>query len=179
MGSVAEIDAVIQENTERVQELQGVVATDRETIDDPNTSESRPQEARERNEERLSEIDELERENRELENRKPLRERIKAIFKKYGFTVTAIGLAVATTIAAIVTSLGKSLSSVARGVGNGLKAIGKKLGELLPGLVGSIANFVFKAAGEAVKFLGENAWLLILAVAAFLVRRMQSSHRNK
>ncbi len=173
MGSIEEIDAQQHENTERIEELRQAVKRDREAIGDPNTPENVREDAQERNADRQSEIDQLEQENRELEERKPLRDRIAAIFKKYGFTLTAVGLAVATTIAAIVTSLTRSLAKVAQGVGKGLKAIGKKLGELLPGMIGSIANFVFQAAGEAIKFLGENAWLLVLAVTAYLIRRSQ------
>ena len=47
-------------------------------------------------------------------------------------------------IGVIINSLKSGLSSVAKGVGNGLKTIGKKLGELLPGMVGAIASFIFK-----------------------------------
>ena len=102
-----------------------------------------------------------------------LRERVKRIFKKYGFTVTAVVLAVGTTIGVIISNLSKGLTNVATGVGNGLKAIGKKLGELLPGMVGAIASFVFRTAGEVVGFLAKNAWLLIVAVVMYMVNRIK------
>ena len=62
----------------------------------------------------------------EIEEGMPLRERIKEIFKKYGFTVTAVLLSVGTTIGVVVSSLTNGLKSVAKGAGNGLQAFGKK-----------------------------------------------------
>jgi hypothetical protein len=60
---------------------------------------------------------------------------------------------------------------VAKGVGNGLKTIGKKLGEILPGMVGAIASFIFRTAGEVVGFLAKNAWILIVAVVLYFVEQ--------
>ena len=57
-------------------------------------------------------------------------------------------------------------------LGNGLKEVGKKLANILPGLIGTIISFIFKAAGEVISFLGKNAWLLITAVVIFLVERI-------
>ena len=102
------------------------------------------------------------------EEQMPLRERIKEIFKKYGFTVTAVLLAVGTTIGVVVSYITKRLKSVAKGVGKGLQELGKKIGSILPGLLGAIVSFVFRTAGQVISFLGKNAWLLILAVAARL-----------
>ena len=75
------------------------------------------------------------------------------------------------TIGLIVNALLRGLKSVDGGIGNGLKTLGKKIAEIVPGALGAIVNFVFRAAGEAVKFLGKHPWLLILAVAAFLIER--------
>ena len=60
-----------------------------------------------------------------------------------------------------------------RGVGNGLKTLGKKLGEILPGMVGAIVSFLFKTAGQVIGFLGENAWLLIMAVVLYFVESIK------
>ena len=86
--------------------------------------------------------------------------------------MTAVLLAVDTTIGIILSSLSKGLKSVAAGIGYGLKELGKTFGSLLPGLLGTIANFVFRMAGQVISFLGKNAWLLILAVAAILIERV-------
>ena len=61
-----------------------------------------------------------------------LRDRIKEIFKKHGFTVIAVASAIATVIGVIVSNQKAGLTKVAKGVGNGLKELGKKLGEILP-----------------------------------------------
>ena len=111
--------------------------------------------------------------NEKIEQRMTLRDRVKAIFKKYGFTVFAVASAVGVIIGVIVANLKNGLTSLGKGVGNGLKTIGKKLGEILPGLVGAIASFVFRTAGEVVGFLAKNAWLLIVGVVIYLVEQFK------
>ena len=118
-------------------------------------------------------INQLERANEEIEQRMTLRDRVKAIFKKYGFTILAVASAVGVVIGVIVANLKNGLTSLGKGVGNGLKTIGKKLGEILPGLVGAIASFVFRTAGEVVGFLAKNAWLLIVGVVIYLVEQFK------
>lgn len=125
-----------------------------------------------------SEIEQLERENEVIEERMSLKDRVKAIFKKYGFTTVAVVTAVGVVIAVIVSNLKAGLTSVAKGVGNGLKTIGKKLGEILPGMVGAIASFIFKTAGEVVGFLAKNAWLLIVAVVLYFVERFKKRRKS-
>ena len=50
-----------------------------------------------------------------------LRERIKYIFKKYGFTVFAILSAAGLVIGVIISNLSKGLTTLGKGLGNGLK----------------------------------------------------------
>ena len=71
-----------------------------------------------------------------------------------------------------MSNLKKGLTSLGKGVGGALKNIGKKIGEILPGMVGAIASFVFKTAGEAVGFLAKHAWLWIFS------RRQYDKKRN-
>ena len=118
-------------------------------------------------------IAQLEIANEKIEQRMTLRDRVKTIFKKYGFTVFAVASAVGVIIGVIVANLKNGLTSLSKGVGNGLKTIGKKLGEILPGLVGAIASFVFRTAGEVVGFLAKNAWLLIVGVVIYLVEQFK------
>ena len=120
----------------------------------------------------------LENEREKLVEKLPLRERIKEFFKKHGFTLTAVLLAVGTTIGVIFDKITKGVNSVAKDVSNGFKELGKKLGSILPGLVGAIVSFVFRTAGQVISFLGKNAWLLILAVAAFLIERLTKKRRG-
>ena len=118
-------------------------------------------------------INQLERANEVIEERMTLRDRVKTIFKKYGFTVLAVASAVGVVIGVIVANLKNGLTSLGKGVGNGLKTISKKLGEILPGLVGAIASFALKTAGEVVGFLAKNAWLLIVVVVIYLVEQFK------
>ena len=127
-------------------------------------------------EEQQNEISRLEAENEHIEERMSLRDRVKLIFKKYGFNVFAVVSAVGLVIGVIVSNLQKGLTSLGKGVGGALKNIGKKIGEILPGMIGAIASFVFKTAGEAVGFLAKNAWLLILAAVMFMIEKFK---RNK
>ena len=123
--------------------------------------------------EQRNEISRLEAENDIIEERMSLRDRVKAIFKKYGFTVFAVLSAVGLVIGVIVNNLKKGLASLGKGVGGSLKNIGKKIGEILPGKIGAIASFIFKTAGEAVGFLAKNSWLLILAAVMFMIEKLK------
>ena len=66
---------------------------------------------------------ELVNERKRLKKGPSLRERVKEIFKKYGFTATAVLLAVGTTIGVVVSYLTNGLKAVAKGVGNGLQEL--------------------------------------------------------
>ena len=166
IDELIELEAVLKKQNEE----------DLEIIDDENTSPHEIEAAGERVEERNEELARLRTQIEEREREMPLRERIKNIFKRYGFTVGAVILAVGTTTGVIVNALTNGLKAVAKGVGNGLKDLEKKIGQLLPGLIGSIVSFIFRTAGQVVGFLGKNAWLLILAVAVFMVERSQKKN---
>ena len=125
-------------------------------------------------EEQRNEISRLEDENERIEQRMSLRDRVKLIFKKYGFTVFAVVSAVGLVIGVIVSNIQKGLTSLGKGVGGALKTIGKKIGEILPGMIGAIASFVFKTAGEAVGFLAKHAWLLILAAVTIMIEKFKN-----
>ena len=124
-------------------------------------------------EEQQNEISRLEAENEIIEERMSLRDRVKLIFKKYGFTVFAVVSAVGLVIGVIVSNLKKGLTSLGKGVGGALKNIGKKIGEILPSMIGAIASFIFKTAGEAVGFLAKHAWLLILAAVTIMIEKFK------
>ena len=124
-------------------------------------------------EQQQNEISRLEAENEIIEERMSLRDQVKLIFKKYSFTVFAVVSAVGLVIGVIVSNLKKGLTSLGKGVGGALKNIGKKIGEILPGMIGAIASFVFKTAGEAVGFLAKHAWLLILAAVTIMIEKFK------
>ena len=83
------------------------------------------------------------------------------IFKKYGFIVSAVVLAVGETIGVIVSALTRGLKSVAKGVGDGVKTLGSK-------------SASFPTAGSVISFLGQKEWLLIMLVAIFVVERSRT-----
>ena len=151
---------IIRTKEEKIQELQAS-----ETASENNDADIE--------EKKRNEISRLETEIEHIEERMSLRDRVKLIFKKYGFTVFAVVSAVGLVIGVIVNNLKKGLTSLGKGVGGALKNIGKKIGEILPGMIGAIASFVFKTAGEAVGFLAKNAWLLILAAVMFMIEKFK------
>ena len=120
---------------------------------------------------------EAERNIEAIEERLTLRQRIKAIFKKYGFTAFAVASSISVVIGVIVSSLKAGLAKVAKGLGNGLKALGKKLGEILPGMIGAIASFIFRTAGEVIGFLAKNAWLLVVGLVVLAVEQFKKKSR--
>ena len=149
-------------------------------LNDENASTSERENARQEIDEINQELNaienEREREAERLSFRDRLWEKIKAIFKKYGVTVTAIFLAAGATIASVVSVITNALKKVGTELGNGLKTIGAKAASALPGLIGAIVSFLFKAAGSAIGFLAEHTWLLILAVVAFLFQKLMKKN---
>ena len=162
---------------ERKSELQRQNEEDQAIIQDENASPSDIEAARGRVEDRNEELGRLQTQIAERERVRPLGERVRDIFKKYGVTLTAIILAAGVPIGAVVGSITNPLKSTGKALGKGLKDIGTKLGSLLPGLIGSIASFLFKAAGQVVGFLAEHTWLLILAAVAFLFEKYFKKQR--
>ena len=124
--------------------------------------------------EQQEQIDEIERENEEIEGRMSLKDRIKSIFKKYGFTIAAVFSAATVVISVLVLNLKNGLTTLGKKLGGGLKDVGKKLGQILPGLVGAIASFIFKTTGEAIGFLAKNAYLLIVAVVVYFAEKFKN-----
>ena len=168
------LDELAQEKAE----LEKRLAEKRRVLEDENASSSEREAAKqkvEENEWALERVNEnLEREEQKL----PLRERVKNIFKKYGWTLQAVALAVGIVLSALALAATNGLKAGTKAIGNGLKTIGQKLGSLLPGLIGSIVSYIFKAAGSVLSFLAEHAWLLILAVVAFFMERMLKRRRR-
>ena len=166
--NIAKETGIKEKAEERVKELQeqreNAFPQDRERIDAEIEREQEVANEAERN---------IERE----ETRLTLRERIKAIFKKYGFTAFAVATAIGTVIGVIVSNLKAGLMKVAKGVGNGLKELGKKLGEILPGMIGAIASFIFRTAGEVIGFLAKNAWLLVVGLVLLAVEQLKKKSK--
>ena len=155
---------------EQESELQRQNEEDQPIIQDENASPSEKEAAEGRVAERNEEIACLQTQIAERERGRPLLESVKEIFKKHSVTLTAILLAAGVTIGAVIGALTRGLKATGKALGNGLKDIAAKLGSLLPALIGSIVSFLFKAAGQVLRFLAEHTWLLILAAVAFLFK---------
>ena len=165
-------EKIVKNNEEEIEIINKKIAESQEQLA-TTSDENQKENIRQSIDSDMDKKSQLERANEEIEQQMTLRDRFKAIFKKYGFTVFAVESAVGVIIGVIVANLKNGLTSLGKGVGNGLKTIGKKLGEILPGLVGAIASFVFRTAGEVVGFLAKNAWLLIVGVVIYLVEQFK------
>ena len=155
------------------------IEEDQQILNDENVSSEERNAAYERYAVNVNELARLESQVQEREQELPLRERVKRIFKKYGWTLQAVALAVGIVLSALALAATNGLKAGTKAIGNGLKAIGQKFGSLLPGLIGSIVSYIFKAAGQVFSFLGEHAWLLILAVVAFFMERLLKKRKSK
>ena len=151
----------IQQKAQEREELKKTIEEDRRIVDDKNEKPSVRDRAREKVSENTERENQLEweqnqpvRERERIAERLFLRERLKDLFKKYGFTVATVVTAVGITIGVLAKMLAdgagaaeNGIKTIGKKVGDGLKELGKKIGSILPGLVGAIASFVFRAAG--------------------------------
>ena len=167
-----------QFNEER-ESLKRKIEEDRRIMNDENSSSALKQAAAVRVSENTDELAGLDEQIQEREEALPLRERVTNIFKKYGWTLQAVVLAVGLVLSALALARLNGLKAGTKAVGQGLKTIGQKLGSLLSGLIGSIVSYIFKAAGQVLSFLREHAWLLILAVVAFFMERLLKKRRKQ
>ena len=134
--------------------LKRKIEEDQQILNDENASSEERNNAYERYAANVDELARLESQIQEREQELSLRERVKNIFKKYGWTLQAVALAVGIVLSALALAATNGLKAGTKAIGNGLEAIGKKLGSLLPGLIGSIVSYIFKAAGSVLSFLG-------------------------
>ena len=123
----------------------------------------------------------------------PLRERLKLLFKVEGITIAAILAAVIMTFSTIGLAISNSMKgkttptppsptptppspSIPDRISEGLKKFAEWLKELakksaaaLPGIIGSIVSFIFKATGAVVGFLAEHVFMLLVIVVSSII----------
>ena len=159
----------LDELEQEAEEINRKIKEDRQLIDDENTSPSERAAAEARLSENEAELDRVNAEIEVRERERPLLERIKDIFKKYGWTLQAVFVAV-----------GVILSVIALAVKKGTKVVSQKLNNVKhePGFIGSIVSFIFKAASQVFAFLSEHTWLIILVVVAFFMEKMLKRRRR-
>ena len=78
---------------------------------------------------------------------------------------------------AVVGTITNALKKLGKNLGDGLETLGAKAASALPGLIGAIVSFLFKAAGSVIGFLAEHTWILILAVVVFLFEKLHKKGR--
>ena len=164
-----EMRETLYELEQEAEELNREITEDKQLIEDENTSPSERAAAEARLSENEAELDRVNAEIEVRERERPLLERIKDIFKKYGWTLQAIFIAV-----------GVILSVIALAVKKGTKVISQKLNNVKhePGFIGSIVSLIFKAASQVFAFLSEHTWVIILAVVAFFMEKMLKRRRR-
>ena len=91
--------------------------------------------------------------------------------------MTAVVIAAGVTIGSIISTITGAIKKLGTDIAKGFKNIGAKAASAIPGLLGAVASFLFKAAGSAIGFLAEHAWLLILAVVTFLFQKLTNAKR--
>ena len=96
---------IIQQKDEEIKKLDKTMQEDARVANDENEQPSVRERARERITENTERRAQLEQEREQLVKKLPLRERIKALFKKYGFTVATVLAAVGLTIGVVVDRL--------------------------------------------------------------------------
>ena len=137
----------LEELKQKAAELNEHITEDIRIIEDEITSPSEREAARERLAVRNEELEMVNEEIGVRERQRPLLKRVKEIFKKYDWTLQAVVVAVGVVLSALALAGLHGLKAGTKAVGKGLKTIGQKLGSLLPGLIGSIVSFIFKATG--------------------------------
>ena len=159
----------LDELEQEAEELNRKIAEDKIVIEDENASSPERMIANVRLLENEAELDRINTEIEVRERQKPLLERVKDIFKKYGWTLQAIFVAV-----------GVILSVIALTVKKGTKVISQKLNNVKhePGFISSIVSFIFKAASQVFAFLSEHTWLIILVVVAFFMEKLLKRRRR-
>ena len=194
-----EKDARIQQLDQELEDLANFIEEDKKVANDENERDDVRARGHEKIKDHLERKTQVEQEREQavqereqIAERLPLRKRARirfqtlrltALFKKYGFSIATVVTAVTIGVLAKILADGASaaangIKTVGKKVGDGLKDLGKRIGAILPGLVGAIASFVFRAAGQAISFLAKNAWLLILAVAAFIIQKLTEKKRE-
>ena len=136
--------------------------------------------------------------SRLIEGKKPFRRRIIDLFREQGITIASILTAVGMVLAFLIESLlpkGKAAVKTPKGGDGGripgkewlkkkLKALSDlfkrlaiKATDALPGLIGSIVAWILNRAKEAVGWLSQNMWALIVGVGGLIYTYLMTRNR--
>ena len=171
--SVRTLEEQIRQRDQAIEDLEDHIGRLREKLNDPTISEEEKEALSKEIEEKQERLDVL---NAQIEkNEKQLglttKEKIKRALLKYGVPA-AFAVAIAGSVAAIMTAL-KGLGNGVKKLGRGLTELGKKMAASVPGLLGSVLSLVLRTGGELLKFVGNNIWILVVAVGAILLKKLK------
>ncbi|XP_031559919.1 uncharacterized protein LOC116296102 [Actinia tenebrosa] len=178
----------LRQREQAIEDLERQIQTQREIIDDQTRTEGEREAARAQVgslEERIAEL-QAQREGLERELGLTTRQKILRGLLKYGvplaFAVTLAGAiagimnainGVASGAKALGKKVGKEMGEMGKKLGNGLIALGKTMAASIPGLLGSVLSLTLKAGGELLKFVGNNIWILVVAIGVVFLKKMK------
>ena len=123
----------LDELKQQAEELETRVTEDKRVIEDENTSSSERAAAEARVAENEAALEIIKTEIEVRERQRPLLERVKDIFKKYGWTLQAVTFAVGVVLSALALAGLNGLKAGTKALGKGLKAIGRSWAPSCPG----------------------------------------------
>lgn len=166
------LEEQLRQREQALEDLERQLEEQRETLDNSEREEEHTA-TRRRLETLLEEVRELEskKENLERELGLTFKEKVRRVLVKYGLP-SIIAAAIASALGVIISVLG-SVGNGVRKVGKGLTDLGKKMAASIPGLLGSVLSLVLKTGGELLKFVGNNIWILVVALGAVLLKRIK------
>ncbi|XP_031570883.1 myosin-13-like [Actinia tenebrosa] len=164
----------IRQLQQAVEDLEYEIDRQRVIIED----QTRPEEEREAAkreiealQERLVEL-QTQIEGKEKELGLTTKEKVKRALLKYGIPL-AFAVAISSVVGVILSAL-KATGAGVKKLGSGLTDLGKKMAAGLPGLLGSVVSLALRAGGELLKFVGNNIWILVVAIGVVLLKKMKS-----
>ena len=169
----AVLEEQLRQRDQGIEDLERQIGEQREILNDSTRTEEEHAVA-ERELETLQErVTELQGQKDNLERELGLttKEKIKRALLKYGVPL-AFAVGIASAVGVIISML-KGTGSAVKKVGAGLANLGKKMAATIPGLLGSALSLVLRTGGELLKFVGNNIWVLVVALGAVLLKRLR------
>ena len=173
LQKTAVLEEQLRQRDQGIEDLERQIGEQREILNDSARTEEEHA-AAERELEALQErVEELQGQKDNLERELGLttKEKIKRALLKYGVPLAfAVGI---TSAVGVIISMLKGTGSAVKKVGAGLANLGKKMAAALPGLLGSALSLVLRTGGELLKFVGNNIWILVVALGAVFLKRLR------
>ena len=173
LREISAMEEQLRQRDQAIEDLERQIGEQKEILNDHTRTEEEHA-AAERELETLQErVAELQGQKDNLERELGLttKEKIKRALLKYGVPL-AFAVGIASAVGVIISML-KGTGSAVKKVGAGLANLGKKMAVALPGLLGSVLSLVLRTGGELLKFVGNNIWILVVALGAVLLKRLR------